>query len=828
MPIAGSIPIGPTHGPLFFRTFADLDAWAADQKNKLEGVLPFIPRNEPSDSSAGNKGKILVCHDYKGGYVESPFSFSYTFNFWSACDTFIYFSHQRVTVPPPGWVNAAHRQGVKMLGVLIFENSDGQDDLLRLFTGPVPPTFTEGEPPSKIIARSAKANITTSQFPFSSHYARVLADLAYQRGFDGYLMNFEWFLFGGAVQARALAAWVSLLREELWKKVGPHAEVVWYDSVTIDGNLSWQDRLNAQNLPYFLSSTGFFSNYTWPTSYPNLMAQYFHSINPTLLTSTIPAPVLPTPSSLHSLTQQDVFVGVDVWGRGTYGGGGFGTHLALEIVSPDSLGMSAAIFAPGWTWETRENDIGRTWEKWWDEEVTLWAGAVPGFNLNKTLQQARWRRGRAVEGKGQSAGLDDTYKAIGEFFLKRIPPDPQVFSFLTNFSPGVGRAWFVEGEKVWNGVSGGTTSSWTDGWEDIEKQTSIGDLVWPVPQVVWNQDAGGSEPAGTILPASSVKMNMADAWNGGTSLALTLSEPASATGASGTRFVWVPIQSLSLTPVVEYVATAVYKSGTIATGVTVEVGIDLKKLVSSDTITMNITRDAPQQVASGWTSLQAHAKVTLSGSSGRPAALALGLTFKITGGTTSGTDLISLSLGQMSVFVAPVSDPDLGWVTTPLWADFTPNLSAKHEKEVEVEAIDNFNGVLTWAALTSLLPDTSPTHQITGSEDPVPAWKETPADGSWIDQYAYWNIYAQVITTPTAMVALTEKPTDAVWIGTSGVEYGGDVGKVGRFMILGKNLPVNAPTGDSSTLRFFVQGVTARGEVTQWDNVVWVDAALSN
>jgi hypothetical protein len=29
------------------------------------------------------------------------------------------FSHHRVTIPPPGWTTAAHRQGVKMLGTLL-------------------------------------------------------------------------------------------------------------------------------------------------------------------------------------------------------------------------------------------------------------------------------------------------------------------------------------------------------------------------------------------------------------------------------------------------------------------------------------------------------------------------------------------------------------------------------------------------------------------------------------------------------------------------------------------------------------------------------------
>ena len=35
-----------------------------------------------------------------------------------------------------------------------------------------------------------------------------------------------------------------------------------YDSVVFNGQLRWQDRLNGYNLPFFLPSTGFFTNYT--------------------------------------------------------------------------------------------------------------------------------------------------------------------------------------------------------------------------------------------------------------------------------------------------------------------------------------------------------------------------------------------------------------------------------------------------------------------------------------------------------------------------------------------------------------------------------------
>jgi endo-beta-N-acetylglucosaminidase D len=38
-----------------------------------------------------------------------------------------------------------------------------------------------------------------------------------------------------------------------------------YDSVIFNGQVRWQDRLNSYNLPFFLPSTGFFTNYTVST-----------------------------------------------------------------------------------------------------------------------------------------------------------------------------------------------------------------------------------------------------------------------------------------------------------------------------------------------------------------------------------------------------------------------------------------------------------------------------------------------------------------------------------------------------------------------------------
>lgn len=44
--------------------------------------------------------------------------------------------------------------------------------------------------------------------------------------------------------------------------------VIWYDSVTIDGKLQWQDGLTPLNKPFFDACDGLFVNYTWGGDIP--------------------------------------------------------------------------------------------------------------------------------------------------------------------------------------------------------------------------------------------------------------------------------------------------------------------------------------------------------------------------------------------------------------------------------------------------------------------------------------------------------------------------------------------------------------------------------
>lgn len=42
-----------------------------------------------------------------------------------------------------------------------------------------------------------------------------------------------------------------------------HSLVIWYDAVTIEGSLSWQDTLNNLNQPFYDACDAIFVNYSW-------------------------------------------------------------------------------------------------------------------------------------------------------------------------------------------------------------------------------------------------------------------------------------------------------------------------------------------------------------------------------------------------------------------------------------------------------------------------------------------------------------------------------------------------------------------------------------
>ncbi|CAN7112769.1 unnamed protein product [Brassica rapa subsp. narinosa] len=269
-----------------------------------------------------HRPRVLVCHDMKGGYVDDKWvqgcenDAGYAIWHWYLMDVFVYFSHSLVTIPPPCWTNTAHRHGVKVLGTFITEWDEGKATC------------------NEMLATKESAQM----------YAERLAELATSLGFDGWLINIENEI--DEEQIPNLMEFVSHLTKVLHLST-PGALVIWYDSVTVHGHLKWQDHLNEKNKPFFDLCDGIFMNYTWKESYPKLSAE------------------------VAGDRKYDVYMGIDVFGRGSFGGGQWTVDTALDLLKRNNV--SAAIFAPGWVYETAQPPNFHTAQnKWWSLVEKSW------------------------------------------------------------------------------------------------------------------------------------------------------------------------------------------------------------------------------------------------------------------------------------------------------------------------------------------------------------------------------------------------------------------------------------------------------------------------
>jgi len=181
-----------------------------------------------------------------------------------------------------------------------------------------------------------------------------------------------------------------------------------YDALTIDNRVRYQNGITDANKPFFDVSDGIFTNYWWRE----------HNICGTAdIAAALGRP-------------RDVFSGVDVWGRGSLGDGGFNVGevrspcwkdtcimLNLRPQALDSIqrhGLAAAIFAPGWTFEY----LGA--ERFRENERKFWVGDP--------------YRSSAGAGFGPIAQ-----------YSKLLACGTSDF-FYTNFSRGFGKVWRVGGE----------------------------------------------------------------------------------------------------------------------------------------------------------------------------------------------------------------------------------------------------------------------------------------------------------------------------------------------------------------------------------------------
>ncbi|KAL1450283.1 hypothetical protein MTO96_028033 [Rhipicephalus appendiculatus] len=273
----------------------------------VEPLLDAIKRGKPGDP------RTIFCHDMDGNYKEDRFIYgsddasAYRFHHWQIIDTFIYYSHYMVTIPPPGWISAAHRHGVKVLGTFIL----GKDDIKTI----------------NIVRGSG----------LTSQVAAQLANVARAGRFDGWLISI------GCKMDRSCIPFVKDLLKAIateTHKAVPGSLVIWYDAVDVDGKTKPQNELNEKNACFLDLCDGIFLNFRWTEE------------------------MLMSSAQLAGDRKADVYVGVDVYARNTSYRGGYEMYKAVQLIR--RCGLSAAVFAAGWVYETqgKRNFVKNQYRLW--------------------------------------------------------------------------------------------------------------------------------------------------------------------------------------------------------------------------------------------------------------------------------------------------------------------------------------------------------------------------------------------------------------------------------------------------------------------------------
>ena len=174
-----------------------------------------------------NEGRVMVhiepeergTDDSQGG----AFLEQYTFAHWQYIDRFVDWggtSEGNIKIPRSGWIDAAHRNGVKIYGNVFMAPT--------AFGGTV-----------------SQVQYLVQQDPNGAFpVADKLIEVAETQGFDGYFLNQE--VSGvGVVTAELVGQFMEYVQ------ANSDIEMFWYDAMTESGVVGWQDQLNSQNDRFF-------------------------------------------------------------------------------------------------------------------------------------------------------------------------------------------------------------------------------------------------------------------------------------------------------------------------------------------------------------------------------------------------------------------------------------------------------------------------------------------------------------------------------------------------------------------------------------------------
>ena len=344
----------------------------------------------PSNASQNEKTKIVALSMMNSSTSGNPsrgsseFS-TYTFDYWQYIDTLVYWGGSAgeglIVTPSADVIDEAHKNGVPVLGTIFLPPNEygGKEDWVKEM-------LTKDD---------------NGQFPFASQMVKV----AKAYGFEGWFINEE----TDGLSAEDAANMKALIQQV--KEEDPDLQVMWYDAMTKDGKVDWQNQLNDQNATFIedKAADSMFLNFWWNT---NKLADQ------KLLEKSNQY------AKEHGLDPYQLYAGIDVQENDVQ------TSVKwnlLEQGNKDTL-TSIGLYAASASY-TNATD----WDDFQNRESVFWVN-----------QEADPRK--------VDTSTDESWIGLSKYVLEKsaITGD----SFTTNFNLGNGYNYFKDGQKVserdWN------------------------------------------------------------------------------------------------------------------------------------------------------------------------------------------------------------------------------------------------------------------------------------------------------------------------------------------------------------------------------------------
>ncbi|RII18705.1 Glycosyl hydrolase family 85 [Streptomyces sp. YIM 130001] len=363
-------------------TWRSLKTWRAEDDPDLasnRAAVPLARRFTPTPvnpTARADQARIQSLVSFADTAANpaqgSPTADYYATTHWGYVDELVFWGGSSaeglIVAPNAPVVDAAHRHGVPVLGSVFL-----------------PPVAYDGD---LQWTRDLVQKDSEGHFPIADRLAAVAA--AY--GFDGWFINAE--TDGGDQE---LAADMTAFVAELKRLGAEHGgRVCWYDSMTVDGSVNWQDALNDRNQPFFEAASSMFLNFNW---------------TPQDLTSSGRL------AGRLDRGRYELWAGVDVEGDG------WDKSVDWDALLPSDRDHTASLgfYRPEWTRNHLPED--RTPEQFHAADARFWSG--------RSLDPSR-------------PDTDDPWRAPALAVADRSTVD--ALPFATAFNTGHGLRWYENGE----------------------------------------------------------------------------------------------------------------------------------------------------------------------------------------------------------------------------------------------------------------------------------------------------------------------------------------------------------------------------------------------